>query len=420
MILTPDLLRTREEELDFCFPNVRQWQTEIQHKHLLPLIGIAGTRGKSTVLRLIDAVLQHLRLHVATWTDLGVQINGRTQRAELAGWGRAMMRLAEGRLDMGLQELDSAAVGVAGLPQGMYPVMVHTGLREFLESNDFSSRLNLGLGATLKCVAATHFDGIVVANGDDHFVLDALQETDAVVILVSQSRETPNLRTHLENGGLGVWVESGAFWLGSREHAQQFGLVSEFPLTFDGQASFNLKNIMLALGTLHAIGVDLPTIRKVFQGFRASWDILPASMNLYQYNDARVAIDQLAPSWILKDVLRVLNPGGNRRQITVVGDLSWIELDEVADVGRLLGRYGGAIVLHGTNHEDYVAEFKRGLASTPFPPLLSTIPTERRAINRAFKALRPGDVLILLTTRESAAAHRAVRRNMSEQIPRTM
>ncbi len=413
MILTPDILE-EHESLEFGFPSVRKWQTDAHNKGLLPLIGIAGTRGKSTVLRLVEAVLLHLRFRIATWTDVGVQINGRTQHAELAGWGRALNRLAGQRLDIGLQELDWAAVSVAGLPLEMYPVMVHTGLREYMESNDFSSRLNLGLGGTLKCVAATHHDGMIVANGDDHFVMDSIQDTDASVILVSQSRETPTLRHHLENDGLGVWVENGDFMIGSRQSAVRFGSVKQFPLTFEGEAAFNVKNIMLAAGTLHAIGVDIFTIQKVFRTFRAAWDILPASMNLYTYKDARVVIDQLAPSWILKDVHRVLNPKGNRRQITVVGDLSWIEKDEIHDVGKLLGRYGGVIVMHGENDPERLSQFKKGLASNPLPPLLSTLPTERRAINRAFKALRPGDVLFILTTRDSGAAHRAVRRHIKK------
>lgn len=412
MILTPEIVRTYDG-LDFGFPSVRKWQSDTQTKGLLPLIGVAGTRGKSTVVRLIEAVLEHLRFRLATWTDMGVQIGGRTQRAELAGWGTALTRLAEHRLDMGLQELDWAAVSVAGLPTGMYPVMIHTGLREYMESNDFSSRLNLGLGGTLKCVAATHYDGIIVANGDDHFVVDSLLDTDASVILVSQSAESPNLRNHLDNGGLGVWVDNGKFMLGSSKNAVRFGTIDEFPLTFEGEASFNVKNIMLAAGALHSIGVDLHTIRKVLQTFRAAWDILPASMNLYQYNDARVVIDQLSPSWILKDVLRVLNPGGKHRQITMVGDLSWIEKDEVEDVGKLLGRHGGVIVMHGENEPERLADFKRGLANNQYPPLLSTLPTERRAINRSFKALRPTDVLIILTTRDSGAAHRAVRRQLA-------
>ena len=412
MILTPDIIR-EHQAASFYYPSARQWQSETTRKGLLPLIGVAGTRGKSTVLRLVEAVLQSLRFRLATWTDVGVQIRSRHQRAELAGWGRAMHGLAEGTLDIGLQELDWAAVSVAGLPAGMYPVMVHTGLRESAEGNEASSRLSLGLGSTIRCFDATNHDGIIVANGDDYFVVDALEDSDATIILVSQSVISPNMRDHLAAGGSGVWVDNGEVFIGNAADAVNFGNVREFPITFDGEASFNIKNVLLALGVLHAIGVDLPPIRAAFKQFRAAWDILPASMNLYTKHEARVVIDQLAPSWILRDVLRVLNPGMKRRQITVVGDLAWIERDEVHEVGKTLGKYQGTIVLHGEQDANRLADFKRGLASNEYPPLLSTLPTERRAINRGFKALRPRDVLIILTTRDSHAAHRAVRRHLA-------
>jgi cyanophycin synthetase len=413
MILTPDILYD-QETVNFLFPNARAWQSETLRKELVPLIGVAGTRGKSTVLRLIESVLTAMRFKTATWTDMGVQIRGRNQRAELAGWGRALQGLVEGNLDVGLQELDWAAVSVAGLPTDMYPVMVHTGLRETSEPVGNSSRFQIGLGSTVKCIAATHHDGIVVANGDDYFVVDALEDTDASVILVSQSIESPNMKAHLASNGSGVWVKNGVIYVGTAARAARFGNVREFPITFDGEASFNVKNVLLALGALHAIGVDLPLIRKQFRQFRAAWDILPASMNLYNYHDARVVIDQLAPHWILRDVLKVLNPGMNRRQITVAGDLSWIEPDEVYDVGKLLGRYRGAIVLHGDQEPDRLADFKRGLASNEYPPLLSILPTERRAINRAFESVRPNNVLVILTTRDSGPTHRAIRRHLEK------
>lgn len=412
MILTPDILYDREE-IEFCYPHVRQWQTDIERAGLLPLVGFAGTRGKSTVLRLVDSVLQSLRFQVATWTDMGVRIAGRLQRAELAGWGHAMRRLAESTLDICLQELDWAAVNVAGLPEQMYPVMVHTGLTN--EPGMPSTRTRMGVKGTYRVTAATNVDGIVIANADDHLSTDILAESSATLILISQSLESPLMRQHLDAGGSGAWVESGTIWIGSKAGAQRFGHVRDFPITFNGEADFNIRNLLLALAMLHAIGVDLPSIQREFRTFRASWDLLPASMNLYEYNDARVVIDQLAPAWILKDVLKVLNPGTERRQITVLGDLDWIEQDEVYDVGRVLGRYSGAIVLHDVQDGDRAAAFRRGLASNPYPPLLSTIPTERRAINRAFKALKPNDVLIILTTRHSAAAHRAVRRHIASQ-----
>lgn len=412
MILTPDILYDHEN-IDFCYPSARRWQSEVVNHHMLPLIGFAGTRGKSTVLRLVESVLLNLRFQLATWTDLGVQIGGRNQRAELAGWGRAMQRLAEGAIDIGLQELDWAAITVAGLPNEMYPVMVHTGIGDDTSDQTASTLFRMGITGTHRCVAATNHNGIIVANGDDYSSADILETSDATLVLVSQSLDSPLMRRHIAHDGLGVWVEDGTIWIGSRLGAKKFGHVRDFPITYDGEANFNIRNILLALGVLHAIGVDIPPIQRTFSQFHSSWDLLPASMNLYEYNEARALIDQLAPSWILKDVLKVVNPGADHRQITVVGDLSWIERDEVFEVGRLLGRFRGTIVVHGAQDEDRLTLFKKGIANNPYPPLLSTLPTERRAINRAFKALRPNDVLAILTTRESAAAHRAVQRHIA-------
>lgn len=417
MILSPDAVTRYARQDNFLYPHLRAWQRDLHAMQLLPIIGIAGTRGKSTVLRLTEAVMRHLHFRVATWSDLGVSINNRNQRGELAGWGRAVQRLAEGSLDFALQELDWASIYVAGLPEAAYPIMVYTGLMEGGAQDEYSrkgTRYELGQKGLLNSLQATHHAGLIIANGDDFNLIDGLgDDTDATLIMVAQSAQSPMMRGHLENDGLGVWIENENIWIGSRNSAQRFGHVRDFPLTFDGEATFNTKNLLLALGLLHGMGIDLHPIRHVFQRFRAAWDILPASMNLYQYKDARAVIDQLAPAWILKDVVRVLNPNAEHRQLTVVGDLGWIEADEVEAVGRLLGRYRGAIVMHGTPNAERLSRFKRGLAESPYPPLLIMLPTERKAINRAFKALKPTDVLLILTTHDSRTAHRTVRSHIA-------
>jgi hypothetical protein len=136
-------------------------------------------------------------------------------------------------------------------------------------------------------------------------------------------------------------------------------------------------------------------------------------MNVYETDDYRAVIDQLGPGWIIRSVLRAINPNGDRRQITVLGDLAWVAAEDVFELGRQLGRYHGAIVMHGEQEAARLDDFRRGLASNDYPPLFISLPTERRAINRAFKTLKQGDVLLVLTTHDSSAAHRAVRRHIA-------
>lgn len=412
-MLVSDPVLVAAREVSLVYTSFRSWQRDATSNGLMPLIGIGGTRGKSTVLRLVESMLITMHLRRATWTDLGVQIQGRRQRGELAGWRHALTRLSEGSIDVALQELDWATVNAAGLPVGSYPVVVLSGIRDQTEANGKSDDLKFAIQAAHKCVGAVHHHGFLVVNGDDYYAVEASQNCDATPIFVSKSFQAPLIQQHLADGGTGVWVRGGHIWLGDRQHATRVGRVSDFPITMHGEATFNITNVLLAIAVGRGIGLDIPSIAQSLQRFRAAWDLLPASMNIYDTDDYRAVIDQLGPGWVIKSVLRAINPNAEHRQITVVGDLEWISAQEVFELGRQLGRYHGAIVLHGEQDEKRLEDFRRGLAANEYPPLFIWLPTERRAINRAFKTLKQGDVLLILTTHDSSAAHRAVRRHIA-------
>lgn len=411
LVSDPVLVAAREVAL--VHTSFRSWQRDTSLNTLLPVIGIGGTRGKSTVLRLVESMLITMHLRRGTWTDLGVQIQGRRQRGEIAGWKHALTRLAEGSIDIALQELDWATVNAAGLPPASYPVIALCGVREQALSPERSIELQTAVRASRTCVGAVHHNGFLIVNGDDAYAVDAANDCDATTILVSRSFQQPFLQQHLADGGAGVWVRNGHIWMGDRQHATRVGRVSDFPITMQGEADFNVTNVLLAIGIGRGIGLDIPSIAHALQRFRAAWDILPASMNIYDTDDYRAVIDQLGPGWVIRSVLRAINPGGERRQITVVGDLAWVAAEEVFELGRQLGRFHGAIVMHGDQKPSRMDDFRRGLAANPYPPLFIWLPTERRAINRAFKTLKQGDCLLILTTHDSSAAHRAVRRHIA-------
>jgi cyanophycin synthetase len=412
-MLVSDPVLVAAREVSLAHTSFRSWQRDATVNGLLPLIGVAGTRGKSTALRLIESMLVTMHLRRATWTDLGVQIQGRRQRGEIAGWRHALTRLSEGSIDVALQELDWATVNAAGLPSSSYPVVVLSGIRDQTEGAGKSRHLQFSVRAAHKCVRAVHHNGFLIVNGDDYYAVEASKDCDATTILVSKSFQSPLIQQHLAEGGSGVWVRNGHIWLGDRQHAARVGRVIDYPITMQGEATFNVTNVLLAIAVGRGIGLDIPSITQSMQRFRAAWDLLPASMNVYDTDDYRAVIDQLGPGWVMKSVLRAINPNAENRQITVVGDLGWIAAEDMFELGRQLGRYHGAIVMHGEQEKRRLDDFRRGLAANEYPPLFIWLPTERRAINRAFKTLKQGDVLLILTTHDSSAAHRAVRRHIA-------
>ncbi|HVL26007.1 MAG TPA: Mur ligase family protein [Thermomicrobiales bacterium] len=412
MIVT-DPASTVTSPSSLLYPSFRSWQRDVHAAGLLPVIGISGTRGKSTVLRLLEAMLMASHLRTATWTDEGVEVRGRRQRGELSGWTNALMRLAEMSVDVALQELDWATVNAVGLPPSSYPVGAIVGLREHLDSPVQSPSLAGSIRAAQRVADAVYPGGFIVANADDYYTIDAVADVDATVILVAQSQDSPALRRHLHEGGSAVWVSNGTILVGDADHHTRLCRVTDVPLTIAGEAAFNVTNVLVAVALARSIGIDLPCIARTLREFVPTWEILPGSLNVYEGDSFRAVVDQLGPAWVLRSVLKAINPMLARRQVTVVGDLRWIAPEDVQEVGRLLGRYHGAIVLHSEQDEDLVQSFRRGLASNEFPPLFIYLPTERRAINRALKTLKSDDVLLILTAGDSGPANRAIRRHIA-------
>ena len=182
-----------------------------------------------------------------------------------------------------------------------------------------------------------------------------------------------------------------------------------------GSAHFQVANALSAIAVATSIGVDNDTIREALRTFEASPAILPGSFNHYELNGFQVIVDWAAPSWHLRHLLRSINPGRRKQQITVLGDLERLPEHDVQEIGRLLGRYGGAIILHSNKSPALIDKLRKGIAGNNYPPLVIHLPTERRALNRALKTARPEDVVLMLTDVDPGPATRAIQRQLSQQ-----
>lgn len=390
--------------------NVRSWQRDSFARGILPVIGITGGRGKSTVLRMLDAILRRTHLRTATWTNLGVELRGRRQRAEISGWSLALSRIQASTLDLGIQELHWSTINAVGLPPAMYPVMAIANLTGHHDGTGTPPLPVDAMRASLRAAQAVHGSGVLVIGADDHGLADAAQATNALLLVTGLSKDVPLLRQHLDAGGSGAWVEHGELHLGSLDDHRVILRVEELPCSLGGAAVFQVSNALTAAAIAMAIGIDSTTITQSLRAFASTPDILPGSFNAYNVESYQVYVDRLAPSWHVRTVLRAVNPRQLRRQVTVVGNLDSIPQADVREVGRLLGRHRGAIVMHSNHDVRRMDDFRRGIASNEYPPVAIYLPTERRALNRALKTAWPDDVVLILTGDDPGPASRAIHR----------
>src|SRR3954466_6502585 len=84
------------------------WRSKLDRGRITPVIGVAGSRGKTSVVRALESIFRAAGLRFAAWTDGGVEIEGERQHGELTAWNRVLTRVAAGGLDVAVRELDWA------------------------------------------------------------------------------------------------------------------------------------------------------------------------------------------------------------------------------------------------------------------------------------------------------------------------
>lgn len=392
-------------------PSFRHWQKRCIELGLPPVIAVAGSRGKSTVVRMLQGVFELAGVQSAIWTDFGVEINGRRQTREIAGWNRALRRLTERSLDVAVQEMDWGVVSAIGLPQATYPIGVITNLCNNAARCRHTDTGRTALKALPRVIDSIHPDGFISINGEDYDIERAVRNAAARPVVVAKSDAAPLLRQQRDAGGIHLWLEpDGSVVWGNAGDRREIVNVRDVPICLDGNASFEHTNVMLTCAAGLATGIGTDIIHQALTTFEPTADKLPGSFSVRGVGQVTAVVDRMMPSWFLKPILRAANPLGRRRQITVAGGLDKVPSGDVFELGRMLGRYAGAVIHHGDVDKERLDAFRRGIARNDYPPVLIHLPTERRAINRAMRAVRADDVVLFLCADEPGPAIRAVER----------
>lgn len=389
--------------LSLRYSSFADWRARLDREQISPVIAIAGSRGKTSVLRSVESIFKAGGLRSATWTNRGVEIEGEGQRGELGPWSRALTRLKAGGLDVALRELDWATVQAIGSPDRNYPIIAVTNLcgnseaclatPETLLARKALNRLRLSVGAS----------GKLILNANDFDVSEISAQETAGRILVGISPDAPPLRRHLLREGDACWVEQSE--LVALEGGQTLPIVNLTDLTWarDGGIPFAVQNALMAAAIARACGISPEIISAGLAAHVPRPESMPGSFNVFDNGNSTIVIDRPMPSWFLRSCLRATANLGLGRQIRIVGPMENVSTDDLAEVGRLLGRHNGVVIMHGAWEAERLALFRQGAAANEVPPIFLQASDERRAIQQGIEMLRSDDVLLILAENAPAA-----------------
>jgi cyanophycin synthetase len=376
------------------------WRAALRAAGLRPSVIVAGSRGKTTVVRLLDAVFREAGLTTAVWTDRGVEIEGAPQRGELVPWSQVQTRLEDGTLDIAIREIGWSTARTAALEPSSAPIVVVTNVCANREACLIQGEAKLAARVLPDLLRLASPAGLVVLNGEDFAVSGDEVPHDRPQWLVALNRVAPLLRQHLGSGGIAAWVENGSLIVGDGTTVRDLGRTDDLVFALHGAAGFEVHNALTAAAVATAVGIGERPIARALAEFRISQRVMPGSFNIVEVNGATAIVDRPEPSWFLRPVLRAVKDRTIGRLVTVAGRLDSVPDSDLAEVGRLLGRASQALVFHSeAENAVRAAGFRQGVALSDVPPPIVHTPSERRAVTRGLSMVRPRDFLLILADR---------------------
>ncbi|MCC6790053.1 MAG: hypothetical protein IT336_00115 [Thermomicrobiales bacterium] len=404
----------RESAAPVLPDSFRTWRSAVIKRGKLPIIGVAGLRGKTAVIHLLDHLLTVAGQRTAVWTSNGVSIGGEPQEGEIRAWQGVLQQLIDGDVSVAFQEFDAATVLATGLPVDFYPLVAVTNICANDELCHLHREGQLAIKAMPRILEATSGNGALVVNGEDFALFDAVRAARPVpTVYFAMNRNAPLIRQHVALGGVATWRDGDVIRFGAGEDAPVISRTPELPYTLYGSAAFEIANVLTAVSIALLVGLQPAEIERGLLSYEPVPERMPGTMAVLPINGFNVIIDRPDPSWFMRPVLRAIRAVSKGRLYVVTGRMESVPLGDILEVGRMLGRDADVLILHGNEQDAEQSDsLMQGARRVLDPPLVARYASSQRAIEAAMRRMRDGDYLLILASdpAEALASVRAASR----------
>jgi UDP-N-acetylmuramyl tripeptide synthase len=136
-------------------------------------------------------------------------------------------------------------------------------------------------------------DAVLVLNADDSNLVDYLDSIDAGELCwFSLDKNNPLVQQQLAGNGRCCFAEAGEIVYHDGNQAYRICQISDIPMTIDGAALHNVRNVLGAVGIAAAMNYRIDQIRQGLFSFHSDAQDNPGRLNSFDLdNGARVIVD---------------------------------------------------------------------------------------------------------------------------------
>jgi cyanophycin synthetase len=384
-----------------------------QRIHDVPLALVTGSNGKTTVVRLLGAMVGTTGGAVGTTSTDGVAVGTRfLVEGDFSGPSGARLVLRDSAVDTAILETARGGILRRGLPVSRANVAVITNIAAD-HLGEFGVESLGDLAETKLLVSkALGTSGVLVLNADDPLLVARSGRILARLIWFSLDPASPVVKRHVDAGGTAVVEDSGEIVVAQGKRRTVVASTADVPMTFGGMARHNVANALAAVAGANALGLEIDAIGSALRRFGREVGDNPGRANLLELGGARILLDYAHNPHGMTALVGVAQTLPARRRLVMLGQAGDRDDDAIRELARAAW----------TLQPDRVVvkemdRYLRGRALGEVPAILvdefarlgapeaaiTTIGPEIDGVREALGWARPGDLLVLAVHQDRPA-----------------
>jgi len=235
----------------------------------IPVVGVTGSFGKTTVARLIASLLTLSGRHTGLASSDGLFVHRRCiAQGDNANWGGAHRLLMNRAVEAAVFENGTDSILSEGLAYDRCQVGVITNV----EAARHFGRYHVETPEQVFTVLRTQVDlvlptGAAVLNASQPMLVEIAPLCDGEVIFFGLDAALPTLVEHLAQGKRAVFVRNERVVLANGAKETEIASLKGIPLTNGGRTDYQIENVLAASGAAWALGIGPEIIRTGLQTF---------------------------------------------------------------------------------------------------------------------------------------------------------